>query len=148
MITPTWYYSPWPSADDPAEPSSQVAPPAIAFNPLVPAPDEDHADPIRIYRGSGLPIARFVPSAPFAAIAAEWRVRLGSRTTTILEFTAGAGLIVDEAVGIITANPSAAQTSGLPLDRPLWLELWRIGTGDDRTVPIVRRRAIAVSTLG
>lgn len=146
-VSTDWYYSPWPTASDPKEPAAAIVAPAVPFSPTATAAEEIDAEPIRIHRSAGSPIVRFVPLSPFAATASQWSVRIGTRAATLVSLTSAAGLTVDENVGTITANPTAAQTAALPLDQVVWVELWRTGSGDDNTAPVVRRRATVLRSL-
>jgi hypothetical protein len=129
-----------------AVPIAGLSPVSISFDSTTPAP-EPPVEPLRIYRGAGAPVYRFVPTVPFTTSAAHWSCRIGTRSSTLITLTSGGGLTVDETNGTIIANPTAAQTATLPLDKVCWLELWRIGAGDDNTAPVVRRKLQILRTL-
>lgn len=145
MIETPWYYSPFPSSGDPAELAGSVVPIDVPFVPSQQA--IDNVDSIVIYRSAGAPVVRFVPLTPFGAVPNQWSVRIGTRTGTLFTLTSGSGLDVNESTGTITANPTIAQTASLPLDQIVWIELWRVGTGDDNTAPVARRRLDVRRTL-
>lgn len=102
-----------------------------------------------IYRGQGTPI-QFTADPPTAIDQDyfEGRLSTGTSSSSYIAFTVAAGnMTVNEATGVITCNPTAAQTAALSLTDPVRLELWRIGSGDDNTTLVARVKIKVVETL-
>ena len=94
----------------------------------------------QIVRGDGIKI-RFVADPATAIDQDYFEVRLqnGPNSDDYYSYTVADGnLEVDEATGVILANPTIAETAALPLDQPIKCELHRIGSGDDNTARVCK----------
>jgi hypothetical protein len=138
-----------------AEPAvGEVVPVELVYDPQVPAPSE--LQEVRIYCGSGMNI-KFAPEAPTSIAASEyWEVRVGqlyssaSEPPTILSYKVATGnLTVDVDTGDIIADLAANETEDLDPSPSVrtFVELWRIGVGDDNTGPVARAIAKVIDTV-
>jgi hypothetical protein len=138
----------------PVDPAPDIAPIQLTYDPLAPAPAE--LQEVRIYCGSGANI-KFSPATPTPIAASEyWEVRVGqlyssaSEPPTILSYTAIAGnLTVNTDTGDIVADLAANETEDLDPSPSVrtFVELWRIGVGDDNTGPVARAIARVIDTV-
>lgn len=119
-------------------PDAIVPPPPLPLPPLgvllayePSAPISDDLQRMTLFRGSGIPFY-LDPPEPITLTASEWEFRIGSRRTSVmLRFNTTLANLSISASGRIAVNPTAAQTSSLPLDEAIFGELWRILPGDD-----------------
>jgi hypothetical protein len=126
--------------------AAPVARQSITYSPLTALMT---APRVAIFRGSGVPIQFTQTGTPVLIDTAFYDARLGAQDepATAIRCTIANGKLIDAGSGVLVANFTADETRGLPTKKPVVIELWRTGSGDDNVTTLVKANVTIVPSI-